>query len=87
MEVKLHTFITSTPDGGEWSVSLFSRFTPAEGPAGVQCVLGWLDSVAGLDPAEKEKPFAPIGDGPLLPISFNPQHSHCTECTVPVHKR
>jgi len=32
MEVQLHPFLTSAQDGGEWLVSLPSRFTPGQRP-------------------------------------------------------
>jgi hypothetical protein len=33
VEVKLHVFLTSTLDGGEWSASNSGRFIPEERPA------------------------------------------------------
>jgi hypothetical protein len=41
VEVQLRASVTSTPDGGVWSVSLLKRSIPAERTAGIQCVLGW----------------------------------------------
>jgi hypothetical protein len=56
-EVKLHKFLTSVLDGGEWSVSRSSSFIHKEGSAGTQYTGDWMGTRATLDAvAEKWMP-------------------------------
>jgi len=54
---KLHSFLTSAPDGGEWSPSNPGRFT-----YGYHCIGGWIGHRADLDAMAKRKTSAPAGD-------------------------
>jgi hypothetical protein len=51
VEVYLHTFPTSAPDGGEWSASCPGRFIPSERAVGTH----WVGPNAGLDAAGKKR--------------------------------
>jgi len=53
VEVKLHTFLISTLDGGEWSAS--RRFTPRERAPGTHWIGGWVGPRAGLDTLMRRK--------------------------------
>jgi hypothetical protein len=46
-------FLTSTLDGGEWSVSRSCRFTPGEGAPSTHCLIGWVGPEVHLDAIEK----------------------------------
>jgi hypothetical protein len=49
-------FFTSALDGGEWSASRPSRFTPeAKAPTRTHCIGSWVDPRAALDAMEKRK--------------------------------
>jgi hypothetical protein len=60
--------LTSTLDGGEWSVSRPDRFTPKERAPGTNWIGGWVGHRAGMDavvkripsPHRKSKPRTPI---------------------------
>jgi hypothetical protein len=56
-DVQIHIFLTSSPVGGEWSVSRPGRFTPRERAPGTHWIGGWVDPRAGLDKVEKRKFF------------------------------
>jgi hypothetical protein len=56
VEVKLHN---SYLDGGQWSVSRPSRFTPGEIALGTHCIGGWVGPRAGLEAVEKRKKNLP----------------------------
>jgi hypothetical protein len=45
-------FLTSILDGGEWSDSSPSRFTPGERALGTHCIEGWVSPRAGLGAME-----------------------------------
>jgi hypothetical protein len=45
-------FLTLALDGGEWSASCPSRFTPGERVDGTHCIRGWVGPIAGLDTVE-----------------------------------
>jgi hypothetical protein len=49
-----HSF-TSALDGGEWSASRSSRFTPREKAAGTHWIGGWVGPRAVLDALVKRK--------------------------------
>jgi hypothetical protein len=55
VEVYLHEFLNSALDGGKWSASRPSRFTPRERAHGTYCIEGWEDPGAGLDAVVKKK--------------------------------
>jgi len=42
VEVQLHAFSTSALDGGEWSASFSSCFTPRESNSGTHWIEGWV---------------------------------------------
>jgi hypothetical protein len=46
------SFLTSAPDGGEWSVLRSGLFTPGERAPGTHWAGGWVDLKAGLGPME-----------------------------------
>jgi hypothetical protein len=50
VDLQIHTFLTSSLAGVEWSASRTSRFTPS-----TQWIGGWVDPRAGLDGVEKRK--------------------------------
>jgi hypothetical protein len=52
-------FLTSTLGGGEWSVSLPSRFTTRGKPPGTRSIGGWMGPRAGLDTVEYGKISCP----------------------------
>jgi hypothetical protein len=49
VEVQLHSFLTSEPDGGEWSALRSVCFTPREIATGIHCIRGWVGPRAGMD--------------------------------------
>ena len=57
-EVQLHLFLTSPLDGGQWSTSRPSRFTPVK-CAGTHPIGGWVRPRASLDILEKRKFVCP----------------------------
>jgi hypothetical protein len=48
VEIWLHTFLTSTIDGGEWSALRPGRFSFGENPC-THYMGGWKGHIAGLD--------------------------------------
>jgi len=54
--------LTSTLDGGEWSVSPPGRFSPTERGPGTHWIEGWMGSRGGLDTVEKRKISSPCRD-------------------------
>jgi hypothetical protein len=48
-------FFTSALDGGEWSASRPSRFTPRERAPGTHWIWGWVDPTAGLETVVKRR--------------------------------
>lgn len=56
-EVKLqvHSFLTFALDGGEWSVSFSSHFTPVESAPSAHLVGGWVGHTASLNASENRK--------------------------------
>jgi len=42
VEFQLHTFLNSALDGGKWSASCPSHFTPAERTPGTLWIGGWV---------------------------------------------
>jgi hypothetical protein len=66
---KLHAFLTSEPDGGEWSASRSGRFTPRERVPGTHWIGGWVGSRAVLDAVMKRKIPSPRRESnPRSPI-------------------
>jgi hypothetical protein len=47
--VRLHLFLTSAQDGGDWSDSLPGHFTPEERAPGTHWLGGWVGPKVGLD--------------------------------------
>jgi hypothetical protein len=60
-DVGVHIFLTSVPDGGEWSASRPSRFTPGERAPNTHWIGDWVDPRAGLDNMEKRKFLTLLG--------------------------
>jgi hypothetical protein len=57
-----HSFLTLTPDGGEWSSSRPNRFTPGENASSNHSIEGWVGRRACLDVLEKRKVSCPCWD-------------------------
>jgi hypothetical protein len=55
VEAQLRAFLISAVDGGEWSASGPSRFTPRERAPGTHWIGGWLGPRAILDAVMKRK--------------------------------
>jgi hypothetical protein len=55
VEVKLHAFLNSALDGGEWSASRLGHFTPGERTPGTRWIGVWLGPRAVLDTVAKRK--------------------------------
>jgi hypothetical protein len=49
VEVKIHAFLISVLDGGEWSAASSGRFTPVLTAPCTQWTGSWVDPKAGLD--------------------------------------
>jgi hypothetical protein len=64
--------LPSALDGGEWSVSRPSRFTPRERAPGTHWVRGWVGPRAVLDTVVNRKIPSPDGNRTLEPRSSNP---------------
>jgi hypothetical protein len=61
--------LTSALDGGEWSASRFSRFTPRERDPGTHWLGGWVGPRAVLDSVVKRKiPSLLRESNPRIPI-------------------
>jgi hypothetical protein len=56
VEVKLHAFLTSVLDGGEWSASRPGRFAPTERAPGTHWRGGWVGPRAVLDAVVRTPP-------------------------------
>jgi hypothetical protein len=54
--------LASARDGGEWSVSRSSRFTPRKSAPGTHWIGGWVGPRAGLDAVVKRKVPSPWRD-------------------------
>jgi hypothetical protein len=69
VEVWLHAFLISALDGGEWSASSPSRFTPRERAPGTHWIGGWLSPRVVLDAVVKRKIPSPRRESnPKTPI-------------------
>jgi hypothetical protein len=69
MEVQHHSFLTSALDGGEWSATRPSRFTPRERAPGSHWIGGWVSPRAVLDAVVKRKIPSPRRESnPRTPI-------------------
>jgi hypothetical protein len=55
VKVQVHSFLTLTLDGGEWSVSCPNHFTPGESAPSAHLVGGWVGHTASLNASEKRK--------------------------------
>jgi hypothetical protein len=53
MEVQLHEFLTSAPDGCEWWAPLPGRFTPGERALGTHCVTDQVGPKVGVEVVAK----------------------------------
>jgi hypothetical protein len=51
------SFLTSALDGGEWSVSRPSRFTPRGKALGTHWIGGWMSLGVGLEAVEERKSY------------------------------
>jgi hypothetical protein len=60
VDAKLHSFLPSAPDGGEWSAWRCCHFTRGENAPGTQCIGDWVIPKGSLD-AAKEKYLALSG--------------------------
>jgi len=71
MKIKLHTFLTSVLERGEWTASCSGCFTPREGAPSTHCIGGWLGTWASLY-VTKRKISACAGDQTLVvkPVIF-----------------
>jgi len=49
VKVKIHTFLASEIDGGEWSASLPGRFIPRERAPGTGWLGGWVSPGTSLE--------------------------------------
>jgi hypothetical protein len=63
----------SALDGGEWSASRPSRFTPGDKASGTHSIGGWVDTRTGLDDVEKRKNLAPTRTRTSTPRPSSPQ--------------
>jgi hypothetical protein len=59
-------FLPSVKEGGEWSASCSSCFTPEETARDTHCTGGWVDPRESVDAVKKRKII------PLLGIDFQP---------------
>jgi hypothetical protein len=55
VEANIHASLTLTLDGGEWSASRPSRFTPRDRAPGTHWIGSWVGRRAGLDAVVKRK--------------------------------
>jgi hypothetical protein len=55
MEVYLHAFLASALDGGEWSASRASDFTPGRRASSTHWIGGWVGPIAVLDAMAKRQ--------------------------------
>jgi hypothetical protein len=58
--MKMHRFLTSALDKGEWSASRPGRFITGERAPSTHCIGGWVGPRACLDAGEKS--LAPAGN-------------------------
>jgi hypothetical protein len=71
---RLHSFLTLTLGGGEWSAARPGRVTPDETPS-THWVEGWVGSRASLEPLEAGKISCPY----QKPRFFSPWFSRYTD--------
>jgi hypothetical protein len=57
VDIQIHIFLTSAPDGGHCSASRPVRFTPRERASGTDWIGGWVDPRAGMDDVKRRKFF------------------------------
>jgi hypothetical protein len=55
VEVQLHAFLTTAPDGGEWPASCPDGSTPGEGVTGTHWIGDWVGPTAIQDAVAKKK--------------------------------
>jgi len=55
VEIWFHAFLTSAPDGGEWSASRTGRLTLGERTLGTHWIGGWMGPRAGLAAVAKRE--------------------------------
>jgi hypothetical protein len=60
VEIQPHAFLTSAPDGGEWSDSRAGRLTDGKRAPGIHWIGGYLGPSAGLDAVVKRKTMCPL---------------------------
>jgi len=68
VEIKLHAFLTSGLDEGEWSASCPTHFIPGERDPGTHRVGRWVGPRAGLNAVEKRK--VPVLVGYQRPVVY-----------------
>jgi hypothetical protein len=72
MKIKLHAFLNSAPDGGEWTAFGSCHFTSGGSAPSTHCVWGWVGPKLCIAATEKKKYFAHVGKKLLFLTS---QHS------------
>jgi hypothetical protein len=72
MDVQLHVFITSALDGGKWSASHPSYFTPGEGTYSTHWIGGRVGPRANLDVVARRKILRPCWE-------LNSSHPACSQ--------
>jgi hypothetical protein len=70
VEEKLHAFLTSALDGGEWSSSRPGRCKPGATHPGTHWIEDWVGPGAGLGAAAKKIPSLPLPE--IEPGSSSP---------------
>jgi hypothetical protein len=65
-------FLTSALNGGEWSVSHYDHFTPAERAFGTHCKGGWVGPRYGLDAVKQRKISCPWRESKPGPAARSP---------------
>jgi hypothetical protein len=79
VELRLHAFLTSALDGGEWSASRPTcRFTPRERAPGTHWIGGWVGYRVGLDTVLMRKFPSPCRDS-NSPIIHSVAQCYTTE--------
>jgi hypothetical protein len=69
MDVKMHTFLTSTLAGGEWTASRPGRFIPGERAPGTHWMRGWVGPRARLDDVVLFSSLIKIRSGKAVPVT------------------
>jgi hypothetical protein len=75
-------FLTSALDGGEWSASGPSRFTPGERALRTHCIGGWVGLRTGLEDVEDKK-FLTLPRLEIRPLGRQPSANRYTDFAIP----